>query len=66
MRFRNGTYSISFRSTHLVLLWLSSLPCASISDAQNLVSIIRSLAPHSSQFRFGPDNRSFVSTFAGK
>ncbi|KAF8588866.1 glycoside hydrolase family 71 protein [Ramaria rubella] len=43
---------------------MSSSPCATPSDAQNLISLIRSLASHLSQFLYGPESKVFVSTFS--
>ncbi|KAF8515356.1 glycoside hydrolase family 71 protein [Hysterangium stoloniferum] len=45
---------------------MTSLPCASPSDAQKLVALVNSQNSHPSQFRYGSGNKTFVSTFSGE
>ncbi|KAF9556741.1 hypothetical protein CPC08DRAFT_736978 [Agrocybe pediades] len=46
---------------------MTSLPCASPSDAQNLRSLVNTFVSHPNQLLYGPNNdRAFVSTFSGE
>ena len=43
---------------------MTSLPCASANDAQNLRNLVNAQASHPNQYQY--DSRAFVSTFSGE